>query len=126
VVLAALSKRKCPHYHIEIISSLFLDRVGIIKTSKGKYSCVAEIGCPQGGVHTPFLWIILAEELIWKSYPFPFIIIGYADDIVSYAGIKWLRLQYIRNLQIIVNDTIANCDQYLLEINARKTTLMIF
>jgi hypothetical protein len=54
-VLAALSKRKCPHYLIEIISSLFLDRIGIIKTSKGKYSCVAEIGCPQGGVHTPFL-----------------------------------------------------------------------
>jgi hypothetical protein len=124
-VLAALSKRKCPHYLIEIISSLFLDRIGIIKTSKGKYSCGAEIGCPQGGVLFPFLWIILAEELICKSYPFPFTIIGYADDI---AIVCWHKVSEIamRNLQIIFNDTITNCDRYLLDINARKTTLMIF
>jgi hypothetical protein len=124
-VLAALSKRKCPHYLIEIISSLFLDRIGIIKTSKGKYSCGAEIGCPQGGVLFPFLWIILAEELICQSYPFPFTIIGYADDI---AIVCWHKVSEIamRNLQIIFNDTITNCDRYLLDINARKTTLMIF
>jgi hypothetical protein len=70
VMPVALSKRKCTHYLIKII-----------KTSKGKYSCVARIGCPQGGVLSSFLWIILAEELICMSYPFPLKIIGYADDI---------------------------------------------
>jgi hypothetical protein len=54
---------------------------------------------------------IPAEELICKSYPFPFTIIGYADDI---AIVCWHKVSKIamRNLQIIVNDTITNCDRY--------------
>ena len=127
VMPVALSKRKCPYYLIEIISSLFLDRVKIIKTSKGKYSCVARIGCPQEGVLSSFLWIILAEELICLSNPFPLKVIGYVDDkaIVCWHNVIKIAM---RNLQIIVNDTIiTNCDRYyLLDINALKTILMIF
>jgi hypothetical protein len=124
VVPVALSKRKCPHYLIEIISSLFLDRVEIIKTSKGKYSCDARIGCPQGGVLSSFLWIILAVELICMSYPFPFKIIGYADDIAIVCWHNVIKIAMC-NLQIIVNDTIiTNCDRYyLLDINALMTTI---
>ena len=80
-VLSALSKKGCPLYLLEIIESLFFDRKALIKTSENTFTCSVPIGCPQGGILSPFLWIILAEELINLFYPFPFKIIGYADEI---------------------------------------------
>jgi ribonuclease HI len=124
-ILAALTKRKCPLYLIDIIASLLKDRTAIIKTNQGLYKCSIQIGCPQGGVLSPFLWIILVEELISMSYPFPYKIIGYAGDIAIVCWHKVFDIA-ISNLQLIANDTVAKCDRYLLDINALKTILMIF
>ena len=124
-ILAALSKKKCPLYLIEIIASLFMNRTAVIKTDKNSFRCLVPIGCPQGGVLSPFLWVILAEELISILYPFPFKIIGYADDIAIICWHKILEIA-ISNLQIIANDTVTNCERYLLDINAVKTIFMIF
>jgi hypothetical protein len=124
-VLSALSKKGCPLYLLEIIESLFLNRKALIKTGENVFTCSVPIGCPQGGILSPFLWIILAEELINLFYPFPFKIIGYADDIAIISMHKLLETA-ISNLQTMCKDAVANCEKLLLEINALKTILMIF
>ena len=58
-------------------------------------------------------------------YPFPFKIIGYADDIAIISMHKLLETA-ISNLQTMCKDAVANCEKLLLEINALKTILMIF
>ena len=124
-VLSALGKKGCPLYLLDIIESLFLDRMAIIKTGENTFTCSVPIGCPQGGILSPFLWIILAEELINLFYPFPFKIIGYADDIAIISMHKILEIA-LSNLQTMCNDAVANCEKLLLDINALKTILMIF
>jgi hypothetical protein len=61
-VLAALGKKKCPLYLLKIIESLFYNRTAILETERSSYTCKVPIGYPQGGVLSPFLWIILAEK----------------------------------------------------------------
>jgi hypothetical protein len=39
------------------------------------------LGCPQGGVLSPFLWAILIGDVLRLSFPFLHIISGYADDL---------------------------------------------
>jgi hypothetical protein len=59
------------------------------------------------------------------SYPFPYKIIGYANDIAIVCWHKVIDIA-ISNLQLIANDTVAKCDRYLLDIKALKTIFMIF
>jgi hypothetical protein len=38
-------------------------------------------GCPQGGVLSPLLWILVVDELIWELNDGDYYTVGYADDI---------------------------------------------
>jgi len=124
-ILAALAKYKCPIYLIKIIESLFHNREANITIDDFIFKYIVTIGCPQGGILSPFLWIILAEQLINLSFPFQFKIIGYADDIALVAMHKVLQIS-IANLQIMCNEIFKNCDNVLLDINPLKSIFMIF
>jgi hypothetical protein len=39
------------------------------------------LGCPQGGILSPFFWNILIDDLLRIYFPFPFKIDDYDDDI---------------------------------------------
>ena len=120
-VLAALSKKKCPLYLLQIIESLFHNRTAVLETERSSYTCKVPIGCPQGGVLSPFLWIILAEEIINSTFSFPFKIIGYADDIAIISMNRVLEIA-IQNLEIMCSEIVT----FLLEINPLKSIFMIF
>ena len=83
------------------------------------------IGCPQGGILSLFLWIILAEELINPCFDFAFKIISYADDIALISMHKVLEIA-IKNLQQMSDKVFQNCVDVLLEINSQKSNFMIF
>ena len=124
-ILAALAKYKCPIYLIKIIESLFQNREANITIDDFIFKYIVTIGCPQGGILSPFLWIILAEQLINLSFPFKFKIIGYADDIALVAMHKVLQIS-IANLQMMCNDIFKSCENILLDINPLKSIFMIF
>jgi hypothetical protein len=124
-VLAALGKKKCPLYLLKIIESLFYNRTAILETERSSYTCKVPIGYPQGGVLSPFLWIILAEKKINSTFSFPFIIIGYADDIAIISMHRFLEIA-IQNLEIMCSEIVTKCENFLLEINPLKSIFMIF
>ena len=91
-ILAALAKRKCPTYLLRFIKSLFENRTA--RLSHGQYTFLYHvlIECPQGGILSPFLWTILAEEIIKSYFNFSFKIISYADDIALVTMHKVLEI----------------------------------
>ena len=74
------------------------------------------IGCPQGGILSPFLWIILAEELINFCFNFRFKIISYADDIALNHAYNFKN----SNLQQMSDLVFQTCNDILLEIKSFK------
>jgi hypothetical protein len=76
-------------------------------------------------VLSPFLWIILAEEIINSTFSFPFKIIGYADDIAIISMHRSLEIA-IQNLEIMCSEIVTKCENSLLEINPLKSFFMIF
>ena len=124
-ILAALAKRKCPAYLLRLIKNLFENRTA--RLSHGQYDFLYKvlIGCPQGGILSPFLWIILAEEIINSFFNFPFKIISYADDIALVTMHKVLEIA-IKNLQQMSDTVFQSCLDILLEINPPKSNFMIF
>jgi hypothetical protein len=89
------------------------------------FKYIVSIGCPQGGILSPFLWKMLAEQLINSNFPFKFKIIGYAYDIALVAMHKILQIS-IANFQTMCNEVFKNCENVLLDINPLKSVLMIF
>lgn len=124
-ILAALAKYNCPKYLIGIIESLFENREASINVNDFIFKYIVSIGCPQRGILSPFLWKILAKQLINSVFHFKFKIIGYADDIALVAMHKILQIS-IANLQIMCNVVLKNCENVLLDINPLKSVLMIF
>jgi hypothetical protein len=59
-----------------MIKSLFENSTtaATARLSHGQYTFLYNvlIGCPQGGILSPFLWIILAEEIINSYFHFSF------------------------------------------------------
>jgi hypothetical protein len=50
----------------------------------------ASRGCPQGGVLSPLLWSLLADDLLWLPNHDGCYTIGYADDIAIFLHGKFL------------------------------------
>jgi hypothetical protein len=124
-ILAATAEYNCPKYLMGVIKSLFENREANINVNDFIFKYIVSIGCPQGGIISPFLWKIVAEKLINSNFPFKFLIIGYADDIALVAMHKILQIS-IANLQTMCNEVFKNCENVLLDINPLKSVLMIF
>jgi hypothetical protein len=73
---------------------MFENREASINLKSNIFKYLVSIGCPQGGILSPFLWIILAEQLINIVIK----IIGYAADIALVAMHKILQIS-VANLQ---------------------------
>ena len=82
-------------------------------------------GCPQGGVLSPLIWILIADGLIRKLNEARIFTIGYADDFSIVTRGKFLNTVFDRMseaLSIVTAFTEANG----LSVNPTKTGLMLF
>ncbi len=107
-ILLALVKRSCPPYLIKLIRSFLSNRKARLSLANESVETTVNMGWGestppwghQGGVLSPFLWVILVDDLLRCSFPFPFVIIAYADDITVCVSHKDQAIA-CRNLQIV-------------------------
>ena len=123
-ILKGLIKKGCPVPLVKLIKSFLSSRLGHLRSSISLSIKIA-LGCPQGSTLSPFLWNILLEELLSFVFPFPFVIIAYADDLVLCTFDKDPTLA-CRNLQLMCAAAEEWGSLVKLSFNATKSVLMIF
>ena len=123
-ILSGLIKKKCPLSLVKLIQSFLKSRTGRMKSSVSLLIDIL-LGCPQGSILSPFLWNILLEELLKLSFPFLFLIIAYADDIVLCTFDSDLTVAQA-NLQAMCVAVESWGRDVKLSFNALKTIFMLF
>lgn len=61
-IIVALGKRLCPPYLMKIVSSFLWDRKAVFSINNEFYVKSVHIGCPKGGVLSPYLWNLLVDD----------------------------------------------------------------
>ena len=123
-ILKGLIKKGCPVPLVKLIKSFLSSRSGHLR-SVISLSIKIALGCPQGSILSPFLWNILLEELLAMQFPFSFVIIAYADDLVLCTFDKDPAIA-CRNLQLMCAAAEDWGSLVKLSFNATKSLLMIF
>jgi hypothetical protein len=124
-IIAALSKRSCPVYLTKTVSSFLSNRKAIFSIGDEPYVKMVHIGCPQGGVLSPFLWNLLVDDLLRTVFPFPVKFVAYADDITVATSHKDPAIA-TRNLQLVCNVVETWLNGKKLFLNAIKTVFVLF
>ncbi|CAA9998748.1 unnamed protein product [Nesidiocoris tenuis] len=90
-----------------------------------RVTVLANCGCPQGGVLSPLLWLLVADGLLTLLVEQGFEVVGYADDL---AVIIRGRFDSTLSERVQVGlDLIQRwCDGEGLTLNPRKTTVVSF
>lgn len=124
-ILSALSRRSCSSYLIEIEQSLLSNRKALFTINGVRTAKPVDIGCPQGGVLSPFLWNLLVDDLLRLTYPFPVKFVAYPNDISVLTAHKDPSIA-AQNLQIVcssVNHWLASRKLFL---NNAKLEFVVF
>ena len=82
-------------------------------------------GCPQGGVLSPLLWILVADSLLKRLSDLGFESIGYADDFVILSKGRFATTVYDR-MQVALKAVEEWCCKTELSVNPSKTVLVLF
>ena len=117
-ILAALIRRGCPNYLVRLVSSFLSNRKVTLSHNCSKVESDVNLGCPQGGVLSPFLWVILIDDLLRLNFPFPFRIIAYADDLTVMTSLKDALLA-TKNLQSMCDAIAVWCINWLPHVTAK-------
>ena len=67
-IIAALVKRSCPLYLLKIVGNFLADRTALLSHRGVNFRKSLSLGCPQGGVMSPFLWIILIDDVLRQQF----------------------------------------------------------
>jgi hypothetical protein len=70
-------------YLLKILSSFLADRCAILSHNGSSFEKRVEVGCPQGGVLSPFLWNVMIDDILRIVFPFLYLLIAYADDLAG-------------------------------------------
>jgi hypothetical protein len=124
-ILSSLIKRGCPLYLVRLVSCFLACRTAILSHNDFTKAHTVNLGCPQGGVLSPFLWAILIDDVLRLTFPFLNLISGYADDLTVASSHKIPEIA-LQNLQLMLNAISRWCSDSKLSLNALKTVLMIF
>jgi hypothetical protein len=124
-ILATLACRGCPSYLIKMINSFLCNRTACFVINDHTLKRRVNLGCPQGGILSPFLWNILIDDLLRLSFPFPVNTEGYADDIVIATTHK-VPAVATHNLQLVCDSVSAWLSERKLFLNAVKTVFVVF
>jgi hypothetical protein len=83
------------------------------------------LAATQGGVLSPFLWIVLIDDILRLSFPFPYKIHAFTDDLTT-STTHLSPTQACSNLQIVCDTVNQKLRDIKLNLNAQKTVYMIF
>jgi hypothetical protein len=123
-ILCSLVKLKCPHYLICLIASFLANHSAILSVDGEELLITINLGCPQGGVLSPFLWLILINDVLESVFPFPALILGYADGFTLATWHKDPAMATL-HLQLMCNSVIAWCSTRKLSLNEAKKIFML-
>lgn len=107
------------------ISSMLNGRVIKTALAESELEVTAAKGCPQGGVISPLLWLMVADELLVKLSECGFYAQGYADDIVILVQGKFEETVSDR-MQVALNIVAEWCESSGLRVNPKKSHLVAF
>jgi hypothetical protein len=107
-ILSALARRGCPTYLVKLVSSFLLNRLALLSHNGSSASFTINLGCPQGGVLSFFLWSVLIDDVLRLHFEFPFSIVGYADDLTLATSHKD-PAKATHNLQLMCNHVLNWC-----------------
>jgi ribonuclease HI len=124
-IIVALASKGCPPYLVKIIHSFLSNRKATLTSNSSEITINISTGCPQGSVLSAFLWITLIDDLLRLIFPFPVLIIAYADDLTIAVTHSDPEIAVAR-LQSVCNAILNWCVSVKLVINALKTNFMLF
>jgi retron-type reverse transcriptase len=96
-----------------------------VKIRGGNVRTLVNRGCPQGGVLSPLLWIMVVDGLLRRLYNAHYQAQGYADDVVLLQKGKFISMLCDR-MQGALNCVENWCRDKGLSVNADKTTMVFF
>jgi hypothetical protein len=122
-IIDALASKDCLPYLVKLIHSFLSNRKATLTSIFSEITINISNGCPQGSVLSAFLWIVLIDNLFRQTFPFPVLIIAYADDITISVSHPDPKIA-ISRLQSVCNAILKWCESVKLVINALKTNFM--
>ena len=127
-ILTALAGRGCPSYLLKMVNSFLFNRQACFLINDHTLKRRINLGFPQGGVLSTFLWNVLIHDLFITCFAVPVKMFGYADDI----GI-WVVATTNKNLVITPQYLQLACNSVgnwfsirKLFLNAIKTVFVLF
>jgi hypothetical protein len=123
-VLAALIRRGCPAYLVKLVASFQSNRLAHLSHNGSSASFTINLGCPHGGMLSPFLWSVLIDDVLRLNFDFDFRVVGYADDLTLATLLKD-PTQATRNLQLMCNHVLSWCIQNKMSLSAVKSVFML-
>jgi len=124
-IISALVNRGCPIYLTKIVDSFLSNRQACFSINEYCLKRNVNLGCPQGGVLSPFLWNLLVDDLLRIPFPFPTKFSGYADD-ANIATVHKDPSIATHNLQLACDSIGKWLATKKLFLNAAKTVLVVF
>ena len=124
-IIRALLRKRCPIYLVKIIQSYLSNRSCTITIDGHSIDVNIEVGCPQGGVLSAFLWIVLIDDIFRFELQLPIFIIAYADDITVGCTHEHAETasRILENACLLILDFLQTIK---LEVNIPKTTFLLF
>lgn len=107
------------------IKNYLSSRMILYESNGTLITVTATKGTPQGGVISPFLWILVMDELLVELKTAGHTAIGYADDVVVICRGKFLDTVCNRT-QDALGIVESWCNRAKLSVNPSKTELMVF
>ena len=124
-ILAALRKKGCPIYLVNIIASFLSQRKATLCNESTSVTVDLVTGCPQGSVLSSFLWLVLVDDVLELSFDFHFLSLAYADDVTLAASHRDVTVATAQ-LQVVCDKVVNWASSVDLSINAAKTTFILF
>lgn len=121
----ALHSHAVPNTLIEWIKHMLKWRAITINIGNIETRGVVSRGCPQGGVLSPLLWIIVVDSLLRRLNESGFFTTGYADDITILlnGNFEGPLCELMQTALKIVDNW---CIEHSLSVNPQKTELLLF
>lgn len=125
VIREALTQFEVESFIVEWLIGMLNSRR--LMTSLGDCSLTvsATRGCPQGGVISPLLWLLVVNSLLKELTQPGLTVVGYADDVTIFLQSKLIEPLYKR-AQTSLNIVESWCNTNMLSVNPEKTSLVLF